>query len=248
MKSNEEKVASKLKEVELERDNLLRESQRIKSDFSDCMLLKKNLETRVLTLENELKEAMSVKLNLGECSTKLDRRLSGIQVKNDKQDLGYDSFDASVSSQVPMAKNSPLKKANKCLREVYVCTYCKRRGHLRDFCYKLLRTQNFPREVNRVPQKVDPLNDLKRKIESLVKSSKNLSSEIARISISKGVLGKDKRVMNSPHMFNIVKPKQAWARKREMRESSSGGTFGEEVVDRSRYVCLQKSLGVHSLD
>lgn len=177
LKSREEKLTSKMKEVELERDNLLRESQRIKSDFSKCMLVRKNLETLVLNLENDLKETKSVKLNLGECSNKLDRMLGNIHVKNDKQRIGYDYLSttpstfnkvnlkkASDSIQVLMAKNlpPPIKKANKFSREVYVCSYCKRRDHLRDFCYKLLRTQDFLREVKRVPQSVDSLNDLKK--------------------------------------------------------------------------------------
>ena len=56
----------------------------VKNDFRECMLVRKNLEFRVLTLEKELKEAKSVKLNLRECSTKLDRMLGDIHVKNDK--------------------------------------------------------------------------------------------------------------------------------------------------------------------
>jgi len=79
LKSTEEKLTSKLKEIELEINNLLGESQLIKRDFRECMIVRKNLESRVLILENELKEAKCVKMNLGECSNKLDRMLGDIQ-------------------------------------------------------------------------------------------------------------------------------------------------------------------------
>lgn len=203
-------------------------------ELNESHEIRTSLETKIVQLEKDLESSREVKVTLEDNSGRMGKLFLGPVLGykekgyQERKGIGYEEGNSSkvktepvakfvTKSNVPKDNKSNVPKVNPSKKHLkagpkqsYVCSYCHKQGHLKDFYYKLGKNPQFTNSK----QPYSSLSNLKSQVEYLVNTSKNLMEEFLRFSNVKRNNSNYKTRANQGK-----KTTQTWVKKNQIKKA-----------------------------